>query len=266
MRIIEMKALIAGGVRLAIALPFIARLAGAQEHTARQPLFETRTQIQAALVEADKQHRTTEVALLRSRLERGDFQEGDKILLAIDLPPTGSEAVLASRSADDTVLVRSGKMLHFASIPNIPDLSLDGVLRAELSDTIVSHLRMYIRNPKVRAVPLLRVAVLGAVGKPGWYSTRTDAVLADLIMQAGGVNQESDVSKTLIKRAGEQIWNSDDVRVALADGLSLDRLNLRAGDEVFISPKRQWNFGAAIQIAAALTAIIVAVKAFHQSH
>ena len=261
-----MKALIARGARLAVALPFIARLAGAQQHVARQPLFETRAELQAALLEADTQHRTTEVSLLRSRLEHGDFQEGDKILLAIDLPGNGSEGILARRGADDTVLVRSGKMLHFASIPNIPDLSLEGVLRAELTDTITSHLVTYIRDPKVRAVPLLRVAVLGAVSKPGWYSTRTDAVLADLIMQAGGVNQESDVSKTLIKRAGEQIWSSDDVRAALADGLSLDRLNLRAGDEVFISPKRQWNLGNSIQIAAALTAILVAVRAFHQSH
>jgi protein involved in polysaccharide export with SLBB domain len=262
-----MKALIARGVRLAIALTFIARLAAAQQHVARQPLFETRAQLQATLLEADKQHRTTEVALLRSRLEHGDFQEGDKILLAIDLQGfTGTEANVARRGVEDTVLVRSGKMLHFASIPNIPDLSLEGVLRAELTDTITSHLGTYIRDPKVRAVPLLRVAVLGAVSKPGWYSTRTDAVLADLIMQAGGVNQESDVSKTLIKRAGEQIWNSDDVRTALADGLSLDRLNLRAGDEVFISPRRQWNLGAGIQVAAALTAIIVAVRALHQSH
>lgn len=234
----------------------------------REAMFETRAELQAAAAIAERDQRNAEASLLQARLQHGDFQEGDKILLAIEIPLLQGAAGGESRrlGGDDTVTVRAGKMLHFSSISNIPDLSLEGVLRSELADTITAHLGKYIRAPEVRAVPLLRVAVLGAVVKPGWYSTRTDAVLSDLLMQAGGVNAESDVSKTLIRRAGEAIWSADQVRLALADGVSLDQLHLRAGDEVFVSQRRQFNVTGAIQLTAAVTAIYVAIRAFHQPH
>ena len=128
------------------------------------------------------------------------------------------------------------------------------MLRSELVDTVSSYLGKYVRNPRVRAVPLLRVAVMGAVGRPGWYLTPSDAVIADVIMQAGGVSQ-SDVSNTVIRRAGLRIWSADDVRVAISDGLSLDRLNLRAGDEIFINPKRQWGVANSLQVVSAAVGV-----------
>lgn len=254
---------------LVISVALAARAPNAQSQTSapKEELFETRAQLQGAALSAERDHRPIEASLLRARLEHGDFQEGDKILLAIEIPvaQTGQAGDARWFGREDTVVVRSGKMLHFTSVSHIPELSLDGVLRAELADTVTAYLSKYIRDPKVRAVPLLRVAVLGAVGHPGWYSTRTDAVLADLIMQAGGVNAESDVSKTLIRRAGAAIWSSDQVRSALAEGLSLDQLNLRAGDEVFITPKRQWSLTSALQIATGVTAILLGIRAFQQS-
>jgi SLBB domain len=253
---------------LAIAFALFGRSAGAQSPPGKESLFESRAQLQTAVNDAERDHRTIEASLLRSRLEHGDFQEGDKILLAIEIPvlKEGENADARRLGREDTAVVRTGKMLHFSIVSSIPALSLEGVLRSELADTVTSYLSKYIRDPKVRAVPLLRVAVLGAVGHPGWYSTRTDAVLADLIMQAGGVNSESDVSKTLIRRAGEPIWSTDQVRLALADGLSLDQLHLRAGDEVFIERKRQWSVTSSVQLLAAVTAVFLAVRAFHQPH
>lgn len=250
-----------------VSLALCGRIGSAQAPVTKESSFETRAQLQAAADQADRDHRTTEASLLRGRLQAGDFQEGDKILLAVDIPvlQTGDNGDARRGTREDTVTVRSGRMLRFANFSNIPELSLEGVLRSELNDTITSYLSKYIRDPKVRAVPLLRLAVLGAVNHPGFYSTRTDAVLSDLLMQAGGVNTESDVSKTLIRRAGEPIWSSDQVRAALASGLSLDQLNLRAGDEVFVSTKRQgFTFTNTIQIVAALTAVLLAVKAFQK--
>lgn len=250
---------------LAILATLLARSAAAQASAHEPAMFETRPELQAAVVQAEQEHRPTEAALLQSRLQHGDFQEGDKILLTVDIPVVQPASLSDSRRpGDDTVVVRTGKMLHFSDVPNIPDLSLEGVLRSELTDAVTAHLGKYIRDPRVRAVPLLRVAVLGAVVKPGWYATRTDVVLSDLLMQAGGVNAESDVSKTLIRRAGETIWSADQVRTALADGSSLDQLNLQAGDEVYVGQRRQFNLLNVVQLLAGVTAIYVAVRAFHQ--
>lgn len=256
--------------RAVAALLLASRLTNAQVQAgdARQRQFETRAELEAAARTAEVQHRSSEAWLLRTRLQRGDFQEGDRILVSIDVPGLrlGDVPTLRSGADNDTVIVRAGKLSQFSKLPNIPDLSLEGVLRSELVDTITMHLRKYLRDPSVRATPLVRLAVMGAVGRPGWYSTPTDVVLADVIMQAGGVNLESDVQNTVVRRAGEIIWSAADVRVALSDGLSLDRLHLRAGDEIYVAPKRHWNVTNALQIVTALVGVYVATKAFGGTH
>lgn len=226
---------------------------------ASEPGFETRARLRELERAAESQGRTTEASLIASRLQHGDFQEGDKILLSVAIP--GLPAISTpGGSAPDTVVLRTGKLLAFTRVPNIPDFSLEGVLRSELNDTITIFLSKYLRDPIVRAIPLLRVGVMGAVGRPGWYSATGDMVLADVIMQAGGVVPESAVSETTIRRAGTTIWNSEAVKSALAEGLSLDRLNLRAGDEILVPQKRQLNVTTTLQIVAGLLAALVALR------
>jgi protein involved in polysaccharide export with SLBB domain len=250
-----------------LAVALIAPCAGAQSSTPAflHQQFETRRELEAAAEAAESQHRAAEAWLLRTRLQRGDFQEGDRIVLSVDVPAlrTSENAPPRVGADNDTVIVRAGKLSQFTKLPNIPDLSLNGVLRSELVDTLTWHLRKYLRDPVVRATPLVRVAVMGAVGRPGWYSTPTDVVLADVIMQAGGVTPESDVDGTVIRRAGEVIWTSSAVRMALADGLSLDRLQLRGGDEIDVAQKRRWSLASTIQLLAAAVGIYAGFRALN---
>jgi protein involved in polysaccharide export with SLBB domain len=185
--------------------------------------------------------------LLRSRLERGDFQEGDRIVLTLENGP-----------AVDTLKVRADKVVQ---LTGLPELSLAGVLRSELTDTLRAHLAKYLREPAVRAVPLLPVSVLGNVGQPGFYYFAADMVLRDVIMAAGGP-ASANLQKIVIRRGGETIWDADDVRVALADGLSLDRLHLRAGDEIVVPQRRDMNASTIVSIASATTALIVVILQF----
>src|SRR4051812_2461168 len=253
------------GVFGAIALMAASVQVSAQttDGAARRAQFETRAELVAASRSAESMHQSAEAALLRARLQHGDFQEGDRILVSVDVPGlrAGDAGGMRAGATTDTVIVRAGKLSQFTKLPNIPELSLEGVLRSELVDTITVHLRHYLRDPTVRATPLVRLAVMGAVGRPGWYSTPTDVVLADVIMQAGGVSLESDVDNTVIRRAGDIIWDAQSIRVALADGMSLDRLHLRAGDEIYIAPKRHLNAGIALQLLTAAVGIWAAMRA-----
>ena len=107
---------------------------------------------------------------------------------------------------------------------------------------------------------------MGAVGRPGWYLTPSDAVLADVIMQAGVV-EKSNLSSTVVRRAGTMIWDADKVRSALADGRSLDRLNLRAGDEILVDSKRQWSLMNSVQLIGAIVGVygvILATRTLHK--
>ena len=212
--------------------------------TAR-PEFETRAELQAQAAAAETQHRTGEAWLLKQRLEKGDFQDGDRIIVQIQ----GN--VLAGKSpveVPETLTVRAGKMLE---LPRMADLPLDGVLRSELQQRLTDHLSQYIKEPSVRATPLVRIAVLGYVGRPGYIYTSADQPLSDVLMKAGGPGPDADMAHVIIRRGSDVIWNSQDTHTAMADGLSLDRLHLRAGDEIFVPQQRhtQWWVIASVGIS-----------------
>jgi len=209
------------------------------------PHYETRALLEEQARAAEVGGRTSEAFVLRSRLKSGDFQEGDKIVIQFEM--TGKT---------DTVQVRAGKLLQF---PGMSDLSLDGVLRSELTDTLKNHVSRYLRNPNLRAVPLLPVAVLGEVRAPGFYYTAADVVLRDVLMNAGGLSLTADIDKTVIRRGQQEIWNARDVRVAMADGLSLDRLSLRAGDEIYVPQQVHRRLGSTFSIISTSLAVALGV-------
>jgi protein involved in polysaccharide export with SLBB domain len=206
--------------------------------------FESRAQLERDASAAEASGRASQAWLLRSRLQKGDFQEGDRIVVVMDASPR-----------PDTLQVRAPRVLQF---PGIDDLSLDGVLRSELTDAIRRHLARYFRNPEVKATPLVPLAILGSVASPGYYYTAADAVLRDVIMRAGGL-QTAALDKTVVRRAGEVIWNSSDVRTALADGISVDQLHLRAGDEIFIPERRRTSAATILTATSATAALLVTI-------
>jgi hypothetical protein len=216
------------GVAL-IGVVMVTRLAAGQSSVGSNlPIseMETRPALEAKLKEAEAQHRTAEAWLLKTRLEKGDFQDGDRIVMhLLGITP------LLGASSNDTIIVRAGRMLP---LPQMADLSLTGVLRSELTDKLTHHLAQYLRDSSVRVVPLIRLAVLGQVRNPNYYYTSADVLLSDMVMKAGGPGASADVNNIVIRRGGEVIWNAQDTRTALADGISLDRLNLRAGDELYV--------------------------------
>ena len=240
-------------VRRSLLLCVLASGALGAQSVGSLPLtrYDSREQLEAQAQAAERAHRTSEAWLLRARLKNGDFQEGDRIVVVLEGHP----------AAPDTMQVRAGKVLQF---PRMADLALEGVLRSELTDTIRHHLSRYLTNPGVRATPLLPLAVLGSVRSPGYFYAPADFVLRDVVMRAGGPTPDADLNKAVIRRGGQVIWNADDVRVALTDGLSLDRLHLRAGDELFV-PQQRRRFAVStlvtmLSAGAALTVAILQIQ------
>lgn len=208
--------------------------------------FETRAELEAQATAAENAHRTGEAWLLRSRLDKGDFQDGDRILVAVE----GANIM----TKPETLVVRTGKRLE---LPRMADLSLEGVLRAELADRLKQHLGEYIKDPVVRATPLVRVAVLGIVQRPGYFYTAADIPLSDVIMAAGGPGGNADLGKVTVRRGTEVIWDAKDARTALADGLSIDQLHMRAGDEINVGEKRNFPWTTVLSIAIPIVSVIV---------
>lgn len=169
-----------------------------------------------------------QASVVRQRLAEGDFRPGDRIMLAI----TGN------MTFRDTIAVREGQVVRVGTLPDIP---IRGVLRAELTDYMTRQLSRFVRDPVVHAEALTRVAVLGAVGRPGYYALPADILLGDAIMAAGGPAGNADVSKTIVRRGKTEVLSKSQVQSAIRDGKTLDRIDLRAGDEIVVAEKKQRN-------------------------
>lgn len=196
---------------------------------------ESRAALEAQLRKAEAEKRTSEAFLLKSRLENGDFQEGDRIVVKVHSPA----ALMGQLPGSDTVTLKAGKV---ASLWQMADLSLDGVLRSELNAKISSHLAKYLKDSAVTTTPLLRIGIWGQVGRPGYYYTTLDILLNDLLMKAGGPSGSANMDNMEIRRGMETIWTGRDVRTALMEGLSLERLNLRGGDELYVDEVKTSGF------------------------
>lgn len=188
-----------------------------------------------------------EANLLSTRLEQGDFQIGDRIRLTVD-----QESTLT-----DTFTVAPGRVL---TLPGIGSVPLAGVLRSELNEYLTTQIGRYVRNPVVHTKSLIRVSVLGGVSKPGYYTVPTEALVSDVLMQAGGPTGTAKLLEIRILRGRETLWDGDRLQQSIAEGRTLDALSLQAGDRIEIpdsKPSNTANYLYILQILVSLPLAIV---------
>jgi hypothetical protein len=221
----------------------------------------TRAQLQALAATTDqeaaantdpaiRQQKQMQAATIRARLRDGDFDVGDRVFLTIR----------TDSMVNDTVVVRAGRMIR---LPNLPDVSLAGVLRSELQDYLTTQLARYIKRPEVQTTSLVRVAVMGAVSKPGFYQLPADIALADAIMIAGGPTSNADVDQTQVKRGNDVVYSSTLLGQEVAKGATLDQLNIRPGDQILIGERHKTNWpliASIVGITAGLISTVVVLS------
>ncbi len=157
---------------------------------------------------------------IRTRLQEGDFRVGDRIAVYVQGEP----------NFPDTLVVQPGPSISFE---NFGDISLHGVLRAELEPHLYQELSRFIRSPIVRANGLMRLTLVGGIRTPGFYTVPPETLLGDVIMMAGGPSTgRSDFEGIRIQRAGRVLYEDREVEAALRNALTLDQLNLQAGDQI----------------------------------
>lgn len=226
------------------------------EGQARGTRLGTRTDLQAeleslqeqALAVDDNQIRESmrlEIAAIATRLLEGDINSGDIIALAVagETAWTASFTVTVARTIE---------------LETLPPISMAGVLYSELESHMTKELGKYLREPRVRAEALKRIAVLGAVGSPGFMSAPGSIVVADLIMLAGGPSQAAEVDKAEFRRLGDSL-GFDEGPIAF-QAYSLDELGIRSGDELHIPQTSTQSFWQEFRfVMLGITGIVVAV-------
>ena len=185
--------------------------------------------------------------VIRKRLAEGDFQTGHRIQLF----------VVGDSALSDTFTVKSDQKLQ---LPNLPEISLAGILDSELQGYLETQLAQYIRNPSIRAQALLRVQVSGDVAKPGFYSIRTDTPVTDVVMNAGGPSQSAEMDKMELRRGSTTVVHRGGIQTAIQRELTMSDIGARSGDELYVPTKpgtSRWQKVAAV--TASLMGIVWAV-------
>jgi len=192
-----------------------------------------------------------QTTLIRDRLANGDLQVGDRIELLVE-----GQAPLTS-----TFTVEPGRVLV---LPTIGEIPLAGVLRSELEAHLTRELSKYIVQPVVHAKSLVRITILGAVNKPGFYLVPSEALIPDALMLAGGPGSNADLRKMRITRDGQTIWDGNTLQNALTAGWTIDQLSLRAGDQIELpSAKTTDLVGIARLAVISVAPLIFLLRAFH---
>ena len=172
-----------------------------------------------------------DAARIRARLEQGDFQVGDRIVLEVE-----EEEVLS-----DTFTVETGPDLR---LPMAGVVALAGVLRSELQQHLRTHIGRFVRDPVLRARTLIRVSIVGEVTTPGFYVVATEGLITDALMLAGGPTRDAFIERMRIERESDAVWEGPALQTAITEGRTLDIMNIRAGDRIVI-PRHSSGLGGA---------------------
>lgn len=161
---------------------------------------------------------------IRARMSRGDFLPGDRIKLLVDSEPQLSDTFPIGPSQE-------------VVLPIVGVVSLHGVLRSELQTAMTRELGRFLRDPIVRATPLIRLSIAGEVARPGFYMMPPTAVLSDVVTAAGGTTQNAEVEKMYVQRGDDRLYEGPALQGLISEGRTLDDASIRPGDK-FIVPAR----------------------------
>jgi hypothetical protein len=182
-------------------------------------------------------------AAIRQRLTDGDLQVGDRVVVTI----------VSDVAHRDTVVVRSGRVIELPGMIVVP---VAGVLRSELRDRVATEVLKYVKAQQIEATALIRVGILGAVAKPGYFAFASDIPLTDAIMGAGGPTGGSRIERSFVRRRNQEYRSAGETSKAIANGLTLDQFGLSAGDELVVGQPRGFGSGTIFSFIGALASVI----------
>lgn len=204
----------------------------------RAQLTTSADSLERAALRADGGERTrlmNAASAIRQRLAEGDFQVGDRLVIVV----RGQQALT------DTFTVRQDRTV---AIPELPALSLAGVLHSEAQSRVSAHITKYVKEADVSVTPLVRIGVIGLVARPGFYSVPADALLSDVMMEAGGPAATADLRKTTIRRGTATYQDAKSFADQLSRGSTIAAIGVRSGDEIVVPEAQQRRMTETVQI------------------
>ena len=187
-----------------------------------------------------------EATMLRNRLQEGDFRVGERFMLTL----------IKDTVRTDSVTVRDSLLI---GISNLPDMSLRGVLRSELTPRLTAFVAEFLLNTGVRTQILTRVSVMGEVGRPGFYYLAPDRPISEALTTAGGPTTKANIKRLEVFRGGKTILSAKKSEQAVKEGKTLEQLNIQSGDEIRIPSTRTFNWSLIVQLLLLASSLFFAL-------
>lgn len=147
----------------------------------------------------------------------------------------------------DFVVPQSGRVVF----PVIGERDVLRLPKPQLRDSIISAMKVTVRNPSIEVTFLKRINILGAVSEPGMYNVDDIMTVASALALAGGIESSGKQDEVQLLRGAEVLRTRISRRTPIAD------LPLQSGDQLFV-PERSW-FSRNTPIVSALVSGLVSV-------
>lgn len=243
--------------RIAALVLFLSPVTAARTQSPSDAWLATRAELQAEVEQTRaltsspvygarvRERASTRLQALERRLSEGDFRNGDRFLVRV----SGVVTVL------DTVTVIDGQR---AFVPQFGELALRSVLRSELQAAMQAHVSASVRDAVADVRPMMRIAVFGNVGSPGYLVVTSETRIDEVLALAGGPNVEADPLRLRVMRGPSVVLTPEDVRSAIASGQTVRTLALQEGDYLSVEPRRpRWDRASSLQLLSVIGAPLI---------
>jgi polysaccharide biosynthesis/export protein len=132
-----------------------------------------------------------------------------------------------------------------------------GIPIDQLRTQLIAEFTRQLNNPSIQITPLRRIFVLGEVARPGSYALDPTLSLAGAVALAGGATPNGDLNRIQVVRNGAVF------RSRVAPFASLQTVDIRSGDQIFIGERGWFSRNSTFLVSAMLSmaGIIVSVLA-----
>lgn len=175
---------------------------------------------------------------------REEFLAGDAI--RIDIPADTGSVLKGVYPIDGSGM---------ADLPIAGRVVVAGKNRENIEQYLAGLWAPYLKDTHVKAIPVIRVAIMGNVKNPGYYYPSPDAVIYDAINLAGGPVLPYKLEKTAHLRGGTEL--NDGVIESISKSMTLREAGIVSGDEILLPIPERITLKEAIPLIGTTLAIVV---------
>lgn len=181
----------------------------------------------------------------------GDFAPGDAVRIITWQSPTGKGDVAKLGITNDYLIDRRGQIF----LPLIGYVRVVGLTREALADTLVARYSKYASGLQFICKPLIRIAVLGAVNKPGTYVVEPTESLWSVITQAGGPETGADFKKMYYMRNGQVV--AENLLTQFERAYSIEEIGIVSGDQLYVPRLSSFKFRTLLDYTSFVSTVVL---------